>query len=166
MNSPDDSTLPTGLKAKSDEEVLRVMRQSNTLRNPRRLRRANTKTGLPKAPEWTRQEESLLGTMSDAELATHLGRTFVAIGIRRSRLGIPEFDNPAKRWTPEELAPLGTMPDRLLARKLGRTLIAVTAKRSQLGVPNVIEGYHRWRPEDEALLGQRPDKYFALLLGI
>src|SRR6059036_432956 len=114
--------------------------------------------------EWTLQEQALLGKMPDAELARRLGRTVVAVALRRSRLGIPNYGHPARlfgRWTPEELALLGTMPDRLLGHKLRRTPIAVMCKRSQLNIPAKIEGYHRWRPEDKALLGQRPDAYIA-----
>jgi hypothetical protein len=154
------------LKALSEKQVFRVLRQSNTLRNPRRLRRAITSTGCRQSPEWTLQEQAILGKMPDAEAAKRLGRTFNAVRLRRSRLGIPNFGNPVRFWTPEELALLGTMPDRLLARKIRRTTIAITCRRSQLNIPAMIEGYHRWRPEDEALLGQRPDKYIAKLLGI
>ena len=161
--------LATGLKAVNEKKIFRVTRRSNRLRNPRRLRRAVTSTGKPRAPEWTLQEQALLGKMPDAEAARRLGRTFVAIRLQRSRLGIPNYGYPARRfrqWTSEELALLGTMPDRLLARKLRRTRISVTDRRSKLGIPAKIEGYHRWRPEDEALLGQRRDDYIARLLGI
>src|SRR5437867_4396705 len=159
MKSPDKRSMATATKAVSDEKLIRVMRQSNNLRNRRRLRRAITSTGKPRAPEWTLQEQALLGKMPDAEAAKRLGRTIVAIRVRRQRLNIPNFGQPFKRWTSAELALLGTMPDRLLARKLRRTRIAVTGKREQMGIPNLIEGYHRWRPEDDAILGQRPDEY-------
>src|SRR5439155_9210311 len=166
MKSGSKGRLAAAAKTVADEELLRVMRQSNKLRNRRRLRRAITSTGKPRAPEWTLQDQALLGKMPDAEAAQRLGRTLVAIRVRRLRLNIPNYGQSFKRWTPEELALLGSMPDRLLARKLHRTRIAVTGKRDQLRIPNMIEGYHRWRPEDDAILGQRPDKYVALLLGI
>ena len=166
MTSTGPSSVATRLKEASDQEILRELRQSNTLRNPRRLRRAITSTGQPKAPEWTLQEQALLGKMSDAEVARRVGRTFCAVRNHRNRLGIPNFAHPSQRWTPEEVALLGTLPDRLLARKLRRTRLAVARRRSKLGIPAQIEGYHRWRPEDEALVGQRPDRYIARLLGI
>ena len=168
MKSSHKGSLATGLKGVSDQKVLQVMRQTNKLRNPRRLRRAITATGKPRAPEWTQQEEALLGKIPDADVAKRLGRTFVGVQLRRGRLGIPNYGRPAmsfKPWSPEELELLGTMPDRLIARKLRRTVISVTDRRYKLGIPAKIEGYHRWRPEDEALLGQRPDKYIAKLLG-
>src|SRR5438876_4658211 len=164
MNSTGKGHLATAEKTMSDEKLLRVLRQSNKVRH--RLRRAITSTGKPRAPEWTLQEQALLGKMPDAEAAKRLGRTIVAIRVRRQRLNIPNFGQPFKRWTSAEMALLGTMPDRVLARKLRRTRIAVTGKREQMGIPNLIEGYHRWRPEDDAILGQRPDEYIARLLGI
>jgi len=87
-----------------EAKIARVTRQSNKRRNPRRLRRAITSTGKPGAVEWTVHEQALLGKMSDADLARRLGRTFVAIRVRRNRLGIPNYRHPVRRWTPEEEA--------------------------------------------------------------
>src|SRR6266699_4899049 len=131
MKSTGKGHLATAAKTVSDEKLLRVMRQSNKLRNRRRLRRAITSTGKPGAQEWTLHDQALLGKMPDAAAAQRLGRTIVAIRVRRQRLGIPNYGRPFRRWTPEELALLGTMPDRLLARKLHRTRIAVTGKREK-----------------------------------
>ena len=91
-------------------ELMRLIGQSHRLRNPRRLRRANTKTGIPRNPDWTLEQDALLGTVPDAEAASRLGRTVVAVRIRRRRLGIPNV-HPYKRWTPEEDKLLGTMPE-------------------------------------------------------
>ena len=169
MEATGKDTSATGRHPPDDRKIFRVMRQSNKLRNPRRLRRANTRAGQPASPDWTLHEQALLGKMPDVEAAKRLGRTLVAVRLRRSRLGIPEYGQPARRhhsWTSEELALLGTMPDRLVARELRRTLIAVTGRRGKLGIPAKIEGYHRWRPEDDALLGHRRDEDIARLLGI
>ena len=81
------TSLAADLKAKNDQEVLRLMRQSNKLRNPRRLRRAITSTGKPKAPDWTRQEEGLLGKMPDAVLAKYFNRPESAVRSKRLQLG-------------------------------------------------------------------------------
>ena len=59
------------LRAKRDQEVLRLTRQSGKLVNRPRLRRANTKTGIPKAPDWTTEEEALLGKMPEQMLQDH-----------------------------------------------------------------------------------------------
>src|SRR6267143_179400 len=102
----------------SDSELGRVTRQSYQMKNPRRLRRANTRTGCIGSPDWTVQEQALLGTMPDGELAKKLGRTFVAVIVRRDRLRIPCFESRLRRWTPKEDALLGKMRDDTLARKL------------------------------------------------
>src|SRR6266850_7609307 len=165
MSCADEAKEVSVVKTMSDQELFRLTRQSEKLRNPKHLRRANTKTGEPRAPEWAMHEQALLGTMPDAEVAKRIGRTLVAVGVRRRRTGIPNY-RPVKRWTPEEDKLLGTMPDRLLARKLQRTIIAVTGRRYQLHVPGITEENHHWRPEDDALLGRRPDGQIAQLLGI
>src|SRR5207247_10458903 len=90
--------LPTAAKTMTNEELLRVLSQSNKVR--RRLRRASTSTGKPRAPEWTLHEQALLGKMPDAEAAQRLGRTIVAIRVRRQRLNIPNYGQPFRRWTP------------------------------------------------------------------
>src|SRR6266478_5590203 len=93
----------------SDPELGRVTRKSYQMKNRRRLRRANTRTGCVQSPEWTVEEQALLGTMPDAELAKGLGRTFWAVRVRRNRLGIPPFQSRFRRWTPKEEALLGKM---------------------------------------------------------
>lgn len=60
-------------------------------------------------PRWTADDDRLLGTMPDKELARRLGRTFIAVRARRSLKGILTHWHPAVRqWTPAELAMLGT----------------------------------------------------------
>ena len=98
MNSTGKGHLATAAKTMSDEKLLRVLRQSNKVRH--RLRRAITSTGKPRAPEWTLHEQALLGKMPDAEAAQRLGRTIVAIRVRRQRLNIPNYGQPFRRWTP------------------------------------------------------------------
>ena len=48
-------------------------------------------TGRWKGREWTAEQLRLLGTMPDAELAEQIGRTPIAVRIRRERLGIAKF---------------------------------------------------------------------------
>jgi hypothetical protein len=136
MKFPGKGRLATAAKTLSDEELLRVLRQSNKLRNPRRLRRAITSTGKPRAPEWTLHEQALLGKMPDAEAAKRLGRTIVAIRVRRQRLNVPKQFN-----------------EREVARRLGRTLTAVKARRGKLGLPQIDPPFVWWKITTRAECG-------------
>jgi hypothetical protein len=148
MKSTGKGRLAEAAKAVSDEKLLRVMRQSNKLRNRRRLRRAITSTGKPRAPEWTLQEQALLGKMPDADAAQRLGRTIVAIRVRRQRLNLPKQFNELE-----------------VARRLGRTLTAVKARRGKLGLPQIDPPFEWWKPEEDNLLGTAPDAEIASRLG-
>jgi hypothetical protein len=55
------------LKTLSEKKILRVMRRSNALRNPRRLRRAVTNTGKMQPPEWTLQDQAIIGKIPDTD---------------------------------------------------------------------------------------------------
>src|SRR2546430_13987534 len=150
----------------SDSELGLVARQSYQMKNPRRLRRPNTRTGCIGSPDWTVQEQALLGTMPDGELAKKLGRTFMAVRVRRNRLRRPNFEaHPFKRWTPEEEALLGTMRDSELAKKLGRTFVAVIVRRDRLRIPCFESRLRRWTPKEDALLGKMRDDTLARKLG-
>jgi hypothetical protein len=48
-------------------------------------------------PRWTAEELALLGTMPDEEVATQIGKTLVAVRIRRTRLGIPSACDRRRR---------------------------------------------------------------------
>jgi len=63
---------------------------------------------------WTAEEERLLGTRPDRELAQPY---------------------PLNPWTPREKALLGTMWDRKLAARIGRSEISVRMQRLKLGIP-------------------------------
>jgi hypothetical protein len=82
---------------------------------------------------WTKQDESLLGSMSDREVAERLGIGLAAVKSRRLSRGI-EAANPRKAWTPAEKARLSKRPDATLARELGRTHLAVATQRRMLGI--------------------------------
>ena len=139
MESTGKGRLTTGQNLPDDKKIFRVMRQSNKLRNPRRLRRAITTTGRPAALEWTMQDRRCWGRCPNAEARQAFGANLQCRpSFHRSRLGIPNCGQPARLhhfWTSDELALLGTMPDRLVARKLRRTLIAVEARRVLSGHP-------------------------------
>jgi hypothetical protein len=71
--------------------------------------------------------------------AARIGRTALAVRIKRDRLGIP---NPTARpgaygsppWTDEEDALVYRLPPAEAARRTGRTLGAVYSRRSLLGL--------------------------------
>src|ERR1035441_9125482 len=81
---------------------------------------------------WTAEEERLLGTRPDREVAQLLHRTVRAIESQRHRPGIwrqPSIRLKTKAWEPAEIALLGTRHDSKLADCLGRTEGAVGVQR-------------------------------------
>src|SRR3989442_670261 len=74
--------------------------------------------------KWKPEEDKLLGTAPDAQIARRLGRREVTVRARRVRLGIPAT-RQVVLWTHEEDRLLGKLPDEELARKFGRSVIAV-----------------------------------------
>jgi hypothetical protein len=96
---------------------------------------------------WTAEEEAILGTMSDREVAEKIGRSRAAVVHRRIKRRIPTLfvnrKQPCKcpAWTPKQRSLLGTMPDSAVARKLGCTVGSVFARRKKLGIPSF------WRSE-------------------
>src|SRR5438477_2459120 len=83
---------------------------------------------------WTEKETSCLGTQSDREIATSLGRTEESVRAKRTALAIPPAALRLKRWTANEDGLLGSAPDDQVAKQLGRTRVAVTARRCALGI--------------------------------
>jgi hypothetical protein len=83
---------------------------------------------VPLGRNWTPEEEALLGTATDAQIARRLRRTVGSVAWRRREKGIPPLTN-VRPWTAQEIAMLGTLTDRKIARKLGRTASAVSCKR-------------------------------------
>lgn len=81
---------------------------------------------------WRAEDDAMLGTVSDQEIARRLGRTTSCVKARRIRLGIASY---CRRWTPAEDVVLGKVPDEKLARRLGRTVEAIHARRERLGIP-------------------------------
>ena len=94
---------------------------------------------MPK-PGWrffTPEEDALLGTASDAEIAKRLGRHPASVQSRRLKLGILKGKSrKLRRWTPEEDALLGTAKDTEIASRLNRRVGVVCMRRQKLGIPN------------------------------
>jgi hypothetical protein len=64
---------------------------------------------------WTADEDRLLGTMTDRDLAQRLGRSRGTIIKRRRKLRLAPFHPHTGLWSQAEEDLLGTMPDRRLA---------------------------------------------------
>jgi predicted transcriptional regulator len=92
--------------------------------------------GRPFTPE----EDALLGTATDREVAAKLDRDQKTIHARRKRLGIPAFvkrkpQDKAVFWTPAKDKLLGTAPDSVVARRLRCKPEAVYYRRKRLRIP-------------------------------
>jgi hypothetical protein len=157
--------------------------QQHRVRHPRRpLRR------------WTKEENLLLGTMPDVELARRLQRGITGIKQQRLKLGIsfylsaPELvrllghqgqkvngyrqrakrlraANSYQKW---EDAMLGKMPDREAARKTGRTIKGIQSRRVLLGIPAVRvqpQPMRPWTADEIKLFGTMSDLQLARQLG-
>jgi DNA-binding CsgD family transcriptional regulator len=81
---------------------------------------------------WRAEDDAMLGTVSDQEIASRLGRSATSVKARRTRLGIASNRH---WWTPGQDVLLGKFPDEELARRLGRSIEAVRARRERLGIP-------------------------------
>ena len=97
-------------------------------------------------PRWTEEELALLGTIPDEEVAAQIGRTKMAVYLKRWELGRAKYLPPgghAWRWRKEEVALLGTAPDEEIALKIGRTRRSVYQKRWSLGIASPCDGRRR-----------------------
>jgi hypothetical protein len=111
-------------------------------------------------PEWTLEEDRLLGTQPDQVLARKFGRPVSAVRHRRWKKRI----RVRKDWRPEDDKILGTRTDRQVALFLGRSVTNVAWRRNNLGIPPRNRP-HPWTPEEEALLGSKPDAELAEKFG-
>jgi len=93
---PADSNLPSSaereairqlIRAKSDREIARLLRQSHRLLNIHRWRRSS----VSHRERWTDYELRLLGRIRDEELAKLLRRGVTAVAGKRKSLGISIF---------------------------------------------------------------------------
>lgn len=121
------------IRAKSDREIARLLRQSYRLLNLHRRRRSS----VLHRERWTEYELRLLGRIRDEELAKLLRRGVAAVAGKRESLGIPIFAPQRIRWSKREVELLGKRPDPVVARMLGRSRYAVQLKRHSLGIPHV-----------------------------
>jgi hypothetical protein len=107
----------------------------------------------PKRKLWRPEDDRVLGTRPDGQVALLLRRTVLSIINRRRKLGIRA--RPAKYfqpWTQTEDRLLGSRTDAELARALRRSLQSVRKRRAKLGVHAVVFG-RAWTPRELNLLG-------------
>lgn len=114
---------------------------------------------------WTAEEDALLGTLTDKEVARRLGYPVTRVARRRKLLRVPSNNPNHRHWTKEEIALLGTRSDREVGLLVNRTLGNVRAKRFELGIPFCNPRYEIWKPDELALLGKLPDEEVARRTG-
>ena len=142
----------------SDAEI-RAPLDWNTARI-RIRRRELARLRLRKNRLWTIEEDRLLGTQSDRDLAKRFGRTEKAVRSRREGKRI----RLTPVWRPEDDKILGTRPDIQVALLLRRSHTNVVWRRNKLGIPAKAKP-RRWTSAEEELLGRKPDSELAKLFG-
>src|SRR5579859_2938492 len=141
------------IRARSDREIARLLRQSYQLLNLHRRRRPT----ISHRERWTNYELRLLGRIRDEELAKLLRRSRGAIAAKREFMDIPICAPRRIRWSTREIELLVKRPDSVVARMLGRTRYAVQLKRHSLGISHCWEDRRAWTASEDALLGTRRD---------
>jgi hypothetical protein len=149
-----------------DEEVARKINRVISAVNLRR--RA---LGIPvfnsKRHPWKPEDERLLGTRPDDQVAMLLRTTVKAVRHRRASLKIPacprQIEQQRQVWTEQEDEVVRKFPADEAVRRLHRTRAAVLVRRRILGIRQSI---HRgWTAEEDALFSQFNDKEIAEKLG-
>lgn len=130
---------------KRPPEVVEKIRRANTGKkrsaaSRQRHREALKRRGVIVGRAWTPEENTLLGTMTDKDLAAKLGRNKGAVSAHRLLLGKPAFvkrgpHTPTMNWTPARDRLLGTMSDTDVARRLHCTPMQAFYRRQKLGIP-------------------------------
>jgi hypothetical protein len=123
--------------------------------------------GIPVDPRdrpWTPEEDRLVGTKPDQEVAKLLNRTPEAVIAHRRFKGIKYLNPKLRPWTPSELAKLGKVPDAQIVRRTGRSLKSIQSKRQETGI--LVRPHARpWTRQEEQLLGTKPDGELSRQLG-
>jgi hypothetical protein len=117
----------------------------------------------PNDRPWTPEEEKVLGTKPDRQVAALLKRSIGAVISRRRLKGVAYINPYLRPWTASELRMLGKLPDPEVVRRTGHTIKGVQGKRQELGMlvrPHSIA----WTADEEKLLGTRTDNEAARLL--
>ena len=144
---------------KSNQELRAILGWSYKRIHTRRRQLAGGKVRKLQ-PEWTLEEDRLLGTKPDHVLARKFGRPVGAVRHRREKKRI----RLTKVWRPEDDKILGTRTDYEIALLLGRSVTNVAWRRKKLGIPPKAKP-RPWTPDEEALLGSKPDEDLARAFG-
>lgn len=144
---------------KSNQELRAILGWSYKRIHTRRRQLAGGKLRKLQ-PEWTLEEDRLLGTKPDRVLAKMFGRSVRSVRARRGKKRI----RVKKDWRPEDDKILGTRTDHEVALLLGRSVTNVAWRRNKLGIPPKNKP-HPWSSEEEALLGSKPDEELARKFG-
>lgn len=119
---------------------------------------------------WDAGMISLLGTMTDAELARRLGIPLYVVIYKRLSLGIPSFKNmKVREWKRNELGLLGKKSDEEVAKLLGMAKTTISNKRKSLGIEAFAfrsKLWRSWTQEEVEMLGKDTDKEVARRLKI
>jgi len=148
------------LATKSNQELRAILGWSYKRIHTRRRQLAGGKV-RKQQPEWTLEEDRLLGTKPDQVLARKFGRLVSAVRHRRWKKRIRLHLKP---WRPTDDRILGTRTDREVALLLGRSVTNVGWRRKKLGIPPKAKA-RPWTPEEEVLLGSKPDEELARKFG-
>src|SRR5258707_9132458 len=103
LTGSQQSAIQNPIRAKSDREIARLLRQSHRLLNLHR-RRWST---ISHRERWTDYEHRLLGRIRDEELARLIRRGVTAVAAKRESLGIRIFAPQCIRWSKLEIELLG-----------------------------------------------------------
>jgi hypothetical protein len=120
-----------------------------------------------KAPEWTRAEIAVLGTMPDPDAARLLRRSLSAVVTRRCGLRIPEFEKkpstPRRFWKAkdDEVVRNHTIDEAM--RLLARTRPSIIYRRRLLGVRQ--HNPKPWTAKEDALFTKFNNDELAKKLG-
>jgi hypothetical protein len=95
---------------------------------------------------WTPEEAALVGKLSDAAVASRLGRTKGDVAAKRRQIGADYSARQKCPWTEAEDKLLGTEADESLAQRLGRTVVAVGRRRANLRIARFGAEAFRPRP--------------------
>ncbi len=145
---------------KSNQELRAILGWSYKRIHTRRRQLVGGKV-RKQQPEWTLEEDRLLGTKPDQVLARKFGRPVSAVRHRRWKKRICFY---LKAWRPADDRILGTRTDREVALLLDRSVTNVGWRRKKLGIPPKAKA-RPWTPEEEALLGSKPDEDLARKFG-
>ncbi len=145
--------------SKSDKEVRAILGWTHKRIHTRRRQLASGNVRKLQ-PEWTLEEDRLLGTKPDQVLARKFCRSVSSVRLRRHGKRI----RLRKKWRPDDDKILGTRTDAEIALLLDRKSAAVASRRRKLGIPANAKP-RLWTPEEEALLGSKPDADLAREFG-